>query len=216
MPTPSQIRAARGLLNWSQKDLADRAGVTEATVRNAEKDDATPNSKTLERVARALELSGVLLTENEGVMRAQAIKTLVGENATNDLLDDVFFTLKNIGGETIISGLSEPTLEDQQKYNFEYLLDHIERLKNYRITERILLKEGDTNFLAPKEWYRWIKEEYFSPYPFQAYGDKIALIDWGPPKKIIIIENKFFSKTFKNFFDFAWNHSSLPKDKVIE
>lgn len=35
--TPEQIRAARGWLNWSQKELAIRAGCAGATISNIEK-----------------------------------------------------------------------------------------------------------------------------------------------------------------------------------
>ena len=39
--TPAQCRAARGLLDWSQKTLAAHAGISVATVRNFERGRTT-------------------------------------------------------------------------------------------------------------------------------------------------------------------------------
>ena len=47
------------------------------------------------------------------------------------------------------------------------------------ISERLIIRQGDTNLLAPEEFYKSIPEEYFSPHPFYIYGDKIDhKIDW--------------------------------------
>ena len=206
MPTPSQIRAARGLLNWSQKDLAERAGVTEATVRNSEKEGATPNSKTSGKIQAALEFSGVIFTEDDGIKRRHIIKVLEGEDANLKMLEDLYFTLREGGGEVLIAGLKE-TNDEAQK---ESIKEHINRLQQVGISERILVEKGDSNFIGPKNWYRWIPEKYFTPIPFQLYGNKLALINWGPPQQVVIIESDLFAQTFKNLFNFAWDHAENP------
>jgi predicted transcriptional regulator len=57
----SQIRAARGLLGLSSKDLADLSGVSWATIKRFEDAAGIPRSRsgTLEKVQSALENAGV-------------------------------------------------------------------------------------------------------------------------------------------------------------
>ena len=67
MVTPAQCRAARGLLDWTQQDLAERAGVGIVTVRQLEADSNEPRRATLEVVKQALERAGVdFIDENGG------------------------------------------------------------------------------------------------------------------------------------------------------
>jgi transcriptional regulator with XRE-family HTH domain len=59
--TSSQIRAARGLLNWSAAELAERAGITRFTVQRLEQHDGVPpsRSQTLLDLKRAFEDAGI-------------------------------------------------------------------------------------------------------------------------------------------------------------
>jgi transcriptional regulator with XRE-family HTH domain len=61
MITSAQIRGARGLLNWSRKELADHSGVSFASMMRLESFDGVPasNFKTLESVKNAFENAGV-------------------------------------------------------------------------------------------------------------------------------------------------------------
>jgi transcriptional regulator with XRE-family HTH domain len=66
MVTAAQCRAARGLLDWSQQDLADRAGVGIVTVRQLEGGATQPRRATLDVIRRALEAAGVEFIEENG------------------------------------------------------------------------------------------------------------------------------------------------------
>ncbi|HYG91466.1 MAG TPA: helix-turn-helix transcriptional regulator [Azospirillum sp.] len=59
--TPGQCRAARGFLDWTQDELAARAGLSRSTVRDFEKGrhDLHPSSEQL--LVRTLDEAGVLL-----------------------------------------------------------------------------------------------------------------------------------------------------------
>src|SRR3954454_12057747 len=61
--TPSQSRAARGLLAWSQIELATRAGLGESTIRDFEKGRRVPTAKYLGTVQRTLEAAGVIFID---------------------------------------------------------------------------------------------------------------------------------------------------------
>ena len=62
---PEQCRAARGLLAWSQDQLAKSAGVGNSTVRDFEKGRRVPLADNLAAVREALEKAGVLF-ESDG------------------------------------------------------------------------------------------------------------------------------------------------------
>jgi transcriptional regulator with XRE-family HTH domain len=61
MVTGGQIRAARSLLGWSARELADRAGVSVRTVHSAESAEGTPRIqlRTMERIERAFRNAGI-------------------------------------------------------------------------------------------------------------------------------------------------------------
>ena len=64
MAVSAQLRAARALLNWTVRDLADRAGVDRDTVARAET-DATAPGPAVPKLVKALEAAGVeFIAEN--------------------------------------------------------------------------------------------------------------------------------------------------------
>jgi transcriptional regulator with XRE-family HTH domain len=66
MITSAQCRAARGLLDWTQQELADRAGLGIVTVRQFEAGLNEPRRATLEVIKRALEAAGVEFIDENG------------------------------------------------------------------------------------------------------------------------------------------------------
>ena len=66
MLTAEQCRAARGLLDWSQKELSERAGVGIVTVRQLEAHTHEPRRATLDVIRRAFESAGVEFIDENG------------------------------------------------------------------------------------------------------------------------------------------------------
>ena len=65
--TAAQLRAARGLLGWSQEDLAKAAMVGRATIADFESGKREPYGRTLAVLQQALEAAGVqFIPENGG------------------------------------------------------------------------------------------------------------------------------------------------------
>jgi transcriptional regulator with XRE-family HTH domain len=64
--TPAQCRAARGLLDWTQQELAQKAGLGIVTVRQLEAGTHEPRRLTLDVVRRAFERAGVEFIDEDG------------------------------------------------------------------------------------------------------------------------------------------------------
>jgi transcriptional regulator with XRE-family HTH domain len=56
----AQLRAARGLVGWSQTQLAEASKVSRATIADFEIGKRTPYTRTIEEIQRALEGAGVV------------------------------------------------------------------------------------------------------------------------------------------------------------
>lgn len=69
MFTGGQLRMARGFLKWSVRDLAERSGVADSTIKRMELVDGEPSAKreNMEAVFRVLRAAGIeLIPENGG------------------------------------------------------------------------------------------------------------------------------------------------------
>ena len=64
--TAGQVRAARGLIGWSQEDLASRSKIGRATIADFESGKREPYQTTLLTIRAALESAGVIFVEENG------------------------------------------------------------------------------------------------------------------------------------------------------
>ncbi|MFC7399345.1 helix-turn-helix domain-containing protein [Chelatococcus sp. GCM10030263] len=62
--TSAQLRAARGLVNWTVRDLAEHSKVHRNTISAFESDKTVPNHATLAALRGALERAGVVFVED--------------------------------------------------------------------------------------------------------------------------------------------------------
>jgi transcriptional regulator with XRE-family HTH domain len=67
MLSPEQCRAARGWLDWSQEELAQRANVALSTVRDFEKGRRIPIGNNLLAIQQALLGAGLKFVDDQGV-----------------------------------------------------------------------------------------------------------------------------------------------------
>lgn len=205
--TTAQMRGARGLLNWSQSELSKRTGISTTSIGNIEAGNTQARENTLKVIRQAFENAGIEFIGTEGMrLKNDNIYSIEGNDALDRLLDDMYGTLAKSGGEVLGFGVEEKT--DISAEEHKKISNYLNKLKSANITERLIIREGDTNLMAPNEFYKSIPKEYFSPHPFYIYGDKIALINWASPTKIFIINSPLFAETFTRAFNFLWDNAN--------
>src|SRR6185312_10243023 len=108
MINSEQIRAARALLDWSTAELAKQAGLTVNGINKIERGHVQAHRETTEKLEEVFEAAGIEFLPNSGLRKkSRIIQVLEGEDANRRLLDDVYATLRDTGGEVLIAGLDE-------------------------------------------------------------------------------------------------------------
>jgi len=209
-----QIKAARALLEWKQADLAHISGISLAAINKLERGLVSPRQHTLAILQQSFEQAGVEFTEGPGIRLTQGLFRLQiwdGETAVPKLLDDVFLTLKDLPSrEFLLSGLDESRWDDYR----DLVMQHQRRLAQNAIGLRALIRDGDRNFLPnlnPQQHYRWISKALFTQLPYFVYADKYAMVVWGPPIRVIVIQNRAVTETFRRQFEINWQNGKMPK-----
>ncbi|ASW09273.1 transcriptional regulator (plasmid) [Rhizobium sp. 11515TR] len=77
--TPALCRAARGFLDWTQTELADRSGVSRSTIRDYEGNRHSLHRATEAQLRLALEAGGIAFFRIEGHEIGICTKAVVAE-----------------------------------------------------------------------------------------------------------------------------------------
>lgn len=215
-----QIRAARGLLNLSQKELAHKAGLAVNSLNNIERDVGSPRIDSMNAIENALTREGIEFLDRDGVRLAGElleIEKIEGQDALLNLFyDDCLKTFPNGNGELLVIGKDNNRIKS---YEHDRLIAY-KRFEEFAIKndikERALFLENDTNFLSKRNHYRWVPKELFGEVPMAIYGNNVAIILWGPPLRMIIIRNHGIAASFRQHFDAIWSLGKPVPDDVYK
>ncbi len=214
MITTAQIRGARGILGWSQGDLADRTDISATSIGSIENGITQARTSTLEIIQRTFEGAGIEFLAMEGIrLRTNYIQTYRGADGFSAFLDDVFLTAMKYGSilhPTKIY-LSNVVHENWVKWmGKEKWQIHTDRMTQHKalMDVRIIIKEGDHNFPA-KDYaqYKWFPEELFNDKSFYAYHNKLAFINFlDNDVEVTVIEQASFADGYRTLFEIAWDN----------
>ena len=220
MLTITQIKAARSLLSWDQKELATAAHISRPALSNLERGAVSPRQKTLDAIQKALENAGIEFIDGPGVRFRQEIlriDILEGKEAIKQLFEDIYATLRQEGGELLVGGINE-RLFMKARISAEPLVTYLRKInRRGGIRSKILVAEGDTAFVGKPETsiYRWVDKATFGLVPFYIYRDKYAVLLWGPPLRVVISHNASLAETYRRQFDANWKRAKLPPEQAI-
>ncbi len=208
MIDPTQLRAARAMLNWKTTDLAKKTGLTVNTINSIEREVVHGRKDTMDKIQSVFEEAGLEFLPDSGVRKKNRIVlTYEGKDCLQKLLVDVYETLRDSGGEILIAHLDEG--EAQKSLHKDFMDEHIRKRREANITCRLLVRADDPNLIPPYNTYRAIQDEFFSPYPFYIYGAKLALVSWEPSPRVIIIDDERFSESARKLFNLAWSVANI-------
>lgn len=136
--TPDQLRAARGLLNISQDELAEKAGVAVTSLRQFELGKTKQLQQKTEDALMAFFLPQLEFIGTRGVaLREEIVRLLEGENALASLFDDITHHLRGQKEAEALFLYGDPFLERQEA------LCALNKLRDDNIRFRHLSKKDD-------------------------------------------------------------------------
>lgn len=212
MISPTQMRAARAMLNISQGEVAKSIGIAANTLSNIENGQSDAPASRLREIQDFYESREIVFTENEGVKlnKAEVIQ-YEGQQGFIAFMTDVMNTAKQGGLDICVSNVNEADWERNLPIEFaEFYRAEMQKVKGLR--SKILVKESDF-FHTAKGFaeYRALPASLFSDDAcFYAYGDKLAIITFHDESvQTVVLKNKKFSDSFRAMFKAIWNNHDV-------
>lgn len=211
-----QIKAARALLSWSQKDLAQKAGINVNTVAAIETGKNVPHQDTYQKIVNAIEIAGIEFLENDGLRRkVTGVITFKGREGFALFRRDVLQVARGDNPDICISNLDERLFDKwgEGDVNTHYRNEMAEiRKVRPELKFRSLARKGDTHFSAARHSeYRWVPESEFGEFPFYVYGHKTAMILFEEDNiEIFVINHPTVTEFFRAKFEKEWARAEIP------
>ena len=203
MITIEQCRAARGLLGWTQQDLAEASGLSKTAINNFEKGNSDIKLESLKSIRLAFESLDIEFLGQEGLKRRNDhAEILKGPSCYIDLLDDIITTLRSQGGELLILNANKTVSHEN---TLEGMNSLIERLKtDLGLGTRILyLQKSQIPLSAPHEQRISLNAlANYLPISF-IYGNKLSL-QLGASPFITIINSPEQAQEQRHIFESLW------------
>ncbi|MFA4994257.1 MAG: helix-turn-helix transcriptional regulator [Bdellovibrionales bacterium] len=203
MITGRQIRAARALLDMSQDDLANAAGLTKQGISKIEDGSVQPREGTIADIMKVFREKGIEFTENQGVrLYDHKVREIDGPNCYALLLDEIYYQLQK--GEEFFVCMADESLSPQEVH------EAFKRIVRKGIKYKKLIKEGNNHIRGPLDWYRQIPSRYYQNAASVFFDDICAYLteDF---QKVIVVHDKAIAQANKNFFDLVWSQAKSPK-----
>lgn len=213
MPTIEQIRAARALIGWSQKDLADNSGLSQTGIARIENGTNHPNSSTIAKITAAFDKAEVEFIGENGVKkRTGEVLKFKGKTGLIQFMDDVYATAQRVGGKMYFYNIVPENW--LMTLGEEWWNLHADRMAQYKAKTdiKILVPEGNISFISDKyAQYRWFPKgfELSGQRSLYAYGDKLGFVTFHETTdqiEILVLQSPDFADGVRALFEIAWDN----------
>ncbi|MCP4395568.1 MAG: helix-turn-helix transcriptional regulator [Alphaproteobacteria bacterium] len=208
LPTPSDIKAARAYLDWSQEELAKRVGMSTKGLINIEKRASNPSQAVLNKIMLAFLDEGISFASTGGFLANQSLfRVLEGEDGFREFFDELIAVAQTeegkefLGGgvneEDFINRLTEFDILDK----YEKGLGEAEDFTFKIMTSKKFVKGPfDAKYIQAKA----LPDDMFVSFPVYIYGNKVALLLLHATK-VFIISDKQLTDSYREQFNELWN-----------
>jgi DNA-binding XRE family transcriptional regulator len=207
MITPTQMRAARAMLDVPQGHVAEHLGIAANTLSKIESGQSDVSMSRMSEIQRFYEREGIEFTGNDGVARKSGgVETYKGRSGFLEFIKDVYNTAKD-GGNIYVNNVNE---DDFLKWEGDEADAHMARMASIKdLKFRILVQEGDMNAVGSGyAQYRALSKDNFGGVPLYIYGDKAALIVFEEDNvEVFVIKHGAITQYFKDRFKNAWEQA---------
>ena len=205
MITPTQMRAARAMLDVSQGYVAQHLGIAANTLSKIESGQSKISMSRLQEIQKFYERENIEFSENDGVsFKSSGVETYEGHDGFWSFMTNVYHEVQG-GGDVFVSNVQEEYFE---KWLGDNIPVHVERMaKIDNLNFKILVKEGDKNTAASDyASYKMLNSEQFGTLPLYLYGNKAALMVFTEDTvTIFVIQHKAVAEYFKARFMSLWD-----------
>lgn len=209
MITPSQMRAARAILDLTQGEAAEKLGIAANTLSKIESGQSDPPASRVRDIQEFYENSGVEFFGNEGVQKKKGeIRSFRGRSGFLEFYKLVLKVAEEEGGKFCISNVDEALFDFWLGSELDAYVERIQSLKN--VSFSVLLREGDYNFAASNyAEYRWIPEKEFTNVPFYLFGKNLAMILFKGHEdvSVYLIQEQEITEAQYQVFDYIWKNA---------
>jgi transcriptional regulator with XRE-family HTH domain len=219
--SPSQLRAARALLNWSRAELSKYSGISEPTIHRFENGMNEPETRTANKLLEVFDMHGVEFSDHQGVrFKPSNIDIYEGVDLFNDFYEFLYEHLRQFGGDVCVSFYDETMLWHYDEILYERVpLDpyrHMKRMKKLYDQKKLLSFRILTTISYFKLFgyavRRWLPDQPAAPTGFYAFGDCLALmsfVDINSPH-IVVIRSAPLAEGYRQGFNVAWQLGQKP------
>lgn len=208
MITPTQMRAARAMLDVSQGHVAEYLGIAANTLSKIESGQSDVSVSRNMDIQRFYEREGIEFTDNDGVQKNEyPIFFLEGkthEETYIKLLENVADVLKDVKDPELLIMYSDDSVSTP-RVNEMY-----RTMREQGVKMRQLIQEGNEYILGPLDEYRYVPKEFFINRVTLVFADRIAN-ETSDVLKAIIKVDPINAEIQRNTFNMLWSILKKPE-----
>ncbi len=205
----TQLRMAKAALNWSFKEWSKQTSLTPLALQNICKGESTPRKKTLGIIVSIFEAHNIEFIENGVRVAPKTIEIIEGQDCYIKTLDKALLELANSEDKELLimfaSDAASPPIVNE-RYRI---------MRQYGISMRQLIKEGDTYIIGELEEYRTIPEELFINIVSLVFGDCVAQVNGNETAVTIHRDAKLATQKRAEFKE-RWQSGNMPTLSTAE
>ena len=176
MISPAQIRAARGLLSWSQDMLAIESGVGINTINKYEKGEEITYSR-LSKIRQSLEDKDIEFFGENGVSRrTDSHRIYKGADSCDSFYEEMLSAAKTKGGEIVAIYRTAEALAQSLGAANNASLERLEQLSKYAKVKCLLSDAAHSTLVIPSFEFRAVPQHPPGFWSSMTCGNKHAIV----------------------------------------